>query len=162
MPHQPSNQEKPVAGFAVALWILVFVFCLRVLGQLIQQVSPLPWLPGLEQWQGSALPYWLLLTIQWAIIAVMVMSVRRCTSGNLVRRPAQGKWLLFLGTIYFVVMAGRLVIGWTLPSAGPWFHKPIPAIFHLVLASFILLLGAHHTNRIARAVTHVDRNVDET
>lgn len=158
MTHKLGPQEKPFSGFAVALWILTFLFCLRVLGQLIQQISPLPWLPNLEEWQGSALPYWLLLTIQLAIIAVMVLSVRRYTSGNLVRRPAQGKWLLSLGTIYFVVMAGRLVIGWTLPSAGPWFHKPIPAIFHLVLASFILLLGAHHTSWTARAVTRVDHN----
>lgn len=96
MTHKFGPQGKPVSGFAVALWILTFLFCLRVLGQLIQQISPLPWLPNLEEWQGSALPYWLLLTVQLAIIAVMVLSVRRYTSGNLVRRPTQGKWLLSL------------------------------------------------------------------
>ena len=158
---KPHNQEKPAAGFTVALWVLTFLFCLRVLGQLIQQTVVISRLPGLEQWQGSALPYWLLLAFQLAILGIMTQSTRRYNSGRSVRSLAKGKWLLSVGAIYFVAMAGRLAIGLANAFVNPWFHKPIPAIFHLVLAFFVLLLGAYHMNWADRPALDIDLNRGE-
>jgi hypothetical protein len=41
-------------------------------------------------------------------------------------------------------MALRLIIGLTGWSEAPWFQRPIPAFFHLVLAAYLLVLAAFH------------------
>lgn len=139
-------------GYTIALWSLVLLFCLRVTGQLLQFFSPFSWLPLFEKWQGSSLPYWLLLLIQLLIIVIMVRTVRRYTSGGVQKNHQKGKWLLAIGGVYFTSMAIRLIIGLSDLSAAPWFHKSIPAFFHLVLASFVLLLGAFHMNWVNRKI----------
>lgn len=136
--------------YVTVLRILLLLFCLRVVGQLVQVVSPVAWLPPLSAWQGSKLPYPVLLALQLVIIFLMFRGIRRHASGSSRRRPHLGKWLLFLGAAYFLVMAARLIIGVTDFSGHPWFHRPIPALFHLVLASFVLLLSAFHLNWINR------------
>jgi hypothetical protein len=52
--------------------------------------------------------------------------------------------------LYFTGMAARLVIGIADLSMHPWFHKFIPAFFHLVLAVFVLLLAVFHLNLIGK------------
>ncbi len=138
------------SAYATALWVLVFLFCLRVIGQLIQLLSPVAWLPPLSAWQGSKLPYSILLACQLVIIFLMFRVSGRHASGSVQRRPRLGKWLLFVGGVYFLTMAARLVIGLADLSGNVWFHRPIPAFFHLVLASFVLLLAAFHLNLINR------------
>lgn len=128
------------------LWTLSFLFLARIAGQLIQYFNPVAWLPKLEAWQGSSLPYGVLLLSQLIILAVMVYISSQHALGRVQRNPSKGKWLLTLGMLYFVSMAGRLIIGLANLSLHPWFHTFIPAIFHLVLATFVLLLAAFHMN----------------
>jgi hypothetical protein len=133
------------------LWALSFLFLARITGQLIQYFNPVPWLPQLDAWQGSSLPYGVLLFSQLIIFALMGRISSQYTLGRVKQNPSKGKWLLSLGILYFLSMAGRLVIGFTNLSMHPWFHTFIPAIFHLVLATFVLLLAAFHMNWFSRS-----------
>lgn len=134
------------SAYVAVLWLLILVFCLRVAGQLTQVLYPVAWLPPLAVWQGSAIPYPLLLASQVAIIMAMSLVALKHAAGSVQRRPRLGSWLLLAGSVYFLVMAGRLIVGLADWSEDPWFQRPIPAFFHLVLASYVLLLGAFHLN----------------
>ncbi len=128
---------------------LTALFVLRVLAQAVQWVGPVPFLPSFDAWQGSALPYPLLLTTQVAIIALLgrVLFLVRAEAV----RPASWKHnaCFILGGAYFAVMAIRLVAGLTLLSDVEWFARSLPALFHVVLATFVLLLG-HYLYRVGR------------
>lgn len=140
-----SKTDHRLAHVAV-LRVLAFIFCLRVIGQFIQAVFPVGWLPPLSAWQGSKLPYWLLLALQLVILLLMFRIINRHASGSPQRSQRVGKWLLFVGSAYFLVMAARLVVGMGDLSAHVWFHRMIPAVFHLLLALFVLQLAAFHLN----------------
>lgn len=143
------NKKNPAyAAYVVILWSLSLLFFLRVIGQLIQQFNSVAWLPQLEAWQGSSLPYGFLLSSQLIILAVMLRVTRQHASACVQKNSSKGKWLLAFGVLYFAGMTGRLLIGITNLSMHPWFHKFIPAFFHLVLAIFVLLLAAYHLNLI--------------
>lgn len=145
--------KRPIdrsSAFVAALWLLTFMFCLRVAGQLIQVVSPVPWLPPLAAWQGSEIPYPLLLISQTAIVMAMLYVAVRHASTEVRRRPRLGSWLLLGGSVYFLGMALRLIIGLAGWSEAPWFQRPIPAFFHLVLAAYLLVLAAFHRNWLDR------------
>ncbi len=135
--------------FVASLWLLTILFVLRVLGQFVQSVSPVSWLPEFSRWHGSPTPYWLLLVIQLAIVVMMARAILDFSSGAVIVRRRKGKWLLALGAVYFASMAIRLTIGLVDSAPSPWFQKTIPAFFHLVLASFVLLIGAYHMNWVA-------------
>lgn len=137
-------KNSPPPLYVSILWVLILLFLLRVIGQLIQHFNPIKWLPQLEAWQGSGLPYELLLFSQLIILVVMIRIARLHASGRVRKNTSQGRWLSGFGTIYLVVMVGRLVIGITHLSNHSWFDKPIPTFFHLVLAIFVLLIAAYH------------------
>lgn len=139
---QIKNLTSPL--YVRILWLLIFLFLSRVIGQLIQYFNPIKWLPQFEAWQGSGLPYEFLFFSQLIILVVMVRSARLHALGRVRKNINQGKWLLGFGAIYFVVMVGRLVIGITHLSNHFWFGKPIPIFFHLVLATFVILVAAYH------------------
>lgn len=130
------------------LWALNLLFLLRVIGQLIQQLRSVSWLPPLEVWQGSSLSYGLMLSSQIIILAVMIRITRKHATGCVQKNPIKGRWLLTLGALYFFSMSARLVIGLANLSTHPWFHKSLPAFFHLALATFVLSLAAFHMNWI--------------
>ncbi|MEM7791990.1 MAG: hypothetical protein AAF546_11360, partial [Verrucomicrobiota bacterium] len=48
------------------------------------------------------------------------------------------------GLIYFFAMFFRLTFGVIFESAPQWFSYSIPAFFHLVLASFLLVIAHYH------------------
>jgi hypothetical protein len=91
-----------------------------------------------------------MLSSQIIILAVMVRITRKHAAGCVKKNPIKGKWLLTLGALYFFSMSARLVIGFANLSTHPWFHKPLPAFFHLVLATFILSLAAFHMDWICK------------
>jgi hypothetical protein len=82
-----------------------------------------------------------LLSFQILIVLVVAIVIARISVGKLKPNIRRGRLLLALGGIYFFVMLLRLVFGLTIFSSVPWFAKPIPAFFHLVLASIVLLIG---------------------
>ena len=107
-------------------WMLALtaLFVLRVLAQAVQWVGPVPFLPSFDAWQGSALPYPLLLTTQVAIIALLARVLFLVRADAV--RPASWKHnaCFILGGAYFAVMAIRLVAGLTFPTSGS--HEACP------------------------------------
>ena len=153
LPESPlscNNKNPAYPAYVVILWSLGLLFFLRVIGQLIQQFNSVAWLPQLEAWQGSSLPYGFLLSSQLIILAVMLRVTRQHALACVQKNTSKGKRLLAFGVLYFIGMTGRLVIGITDLSMHPWFHKFIPAFFHLALAVFVLLLAAYHMNWVGK------------
>jgi sterol desaturase/sphingolipid hydroxylase (fatty acid hydroxylase superfamily) len=134
-------------GFLPWMAALSALFALRVLAQAIQVVSPVTWLPPFEAWQGSGLPYGLLLLSQLVILLAMAAALWAIARDAV--RPAPWAWRLCLvvGSLYFGAMALRLLLGLTLLAEGPWFASWLPSLFHLVLASFLLLFGVYLRRR---------------
>jgi len=138
--------------YTAGLWLLTGLFALRVSGQFVQSCFHTDWLPAFEQWQGSRLPYPLLLTIQGLILVIQCRVNFKAAAGSLIPTPPLGLLLLVLGAIYFITMAIRLAVGLSLYPEHPWFGKWIPALFHLVLASYLLLLGRIHLDSLRTTV----------
>ena len=67
----PLPPASSLSGYAALLWLLSGLFGLRVAGQAIQHWIPSPALPPLEAFQGSGLPYALLLSVQLVILIWM-------------------------------------------------------------------------------------------
>ena len=145
------NSLYRLQTYVAALCMLSFLFISRIIGQLIQYFYPVEWLPALEFWQGSSLPYVFLLASQFIVLAVMLRVTFQHASGCARRNPNKGRWLLTFGVLYFVSMSGRLVIGLGNFSTHPWFHKAIPTFFHLVLAIFVLLIAGFHMNWVGKS-----------
>jgi hypothetical protein len=127
---------------ALALWGLTLLFGLRILAQPLSRI--VPELPGFDAWHSGVLPYPALLLSQLAITSAMVIVNLRLARGVLVPRPRLGRWLTLLGTLYFAGMLLRLVLGQTLYTGSSWLDRPLPTLFHLVLAAWLLLLARYH------------------
>lgn len=126
------------------LWLLTALFAFRVLAQLIQFLAPAPLLPPFAAWHGGALNYEQLLAAQFVILALMIRVTLRCSTSRGTRCAWVGGALFWLGGVYFGAMLLRLLLGTTVFSGHHWLSQPIPAVFHLVLACFVLTLGAWH------------------
>jgi len=136
-------------AYAAACWSLSALFAARVLGQAVQRWMPQPFLPPVEAFQGSNLPYWLLLSVQLLILAVMVRVAGRVQTHRLVPNRRAGIWLAWPGAAYMVVALGRIGVGLAVPGAPAWFRTWIPAFFHLVLAGFVLAVSLYHLRKAA-------------
>lgn len=129
--------------FALATLLLGVVFVGRVAGQFIQVIAPVAFLPPLERWQGSNLPYPVLLAAQIGILVLIAWVSQRMAAGRNVMPPRVAVPVIALGAIYFGVMAVRLVLGLTALADIKWFASPIPTGFHLVLATAVMVIGIY-------------------
>ena len=136
-----NDSESLHARYMPWMLTLAALFVLRVLAQAVQWVGPVPFLPPFDTWQGSGLPYPALLTSQVLIIALLARALLVMRSRSI--RPASWKHraCFVLGGAYFAAMAFRLLAGLTFLSDVGWFADSLPALFHLVLAAFVLLFG---------------------
>jgi hypothetical protein len=120
------------------LWVLLTLFVLRVVGQLLVVSGAAPFLPPMEEWQSGLLPYPLLLASQIAILGLLVTVCVQFSRGHgyFVRPRA---WLAtplwILGWIYAVGMVVRYAM---------LRRDLIPVTFHIVLATFLLVVAHHH------------------
>lgn len=137
-------QSRSVHSYAITLWLLTGMFVLRVAGQAVQYWIPQSYLPPFNAFQGSHLPYWLLLSVQLAILAIMMHFSWRVLTGNLVPNRKAGKILGWFGGIYMFGSLSRILIGALLPAAPAWFSTWIPALFHIVLAGYVLTLCRYY------------------
>jgi hypothetical protein len=126
------------------LWTLTALFAARVSGQALQHWAPLPFLPAFDEFQGSRLPYGFLLVTQLLILGLMARTTWRIQFRRLTPRNGTGRLLWWAGWVYLAGSVARLAAGLALPGAHPWFRAWIPAVFHLVLAGFVLLVACHH------------------
>jgi hypothetical protein len=138
------------ATYAALLWLLTMLFAMRVLGQALQRWVPQPLLPPFDAFQGSNLPYWLLLLAQLAILVVMIVFARCVQTHSLVPSGRAGTVLMWAGWIYMSVSIGRIAVGLSVPTAPAWFSTWIPAIFHVLLAAYVLTLAYYHRGNFAR------------
>jgi len=147
-----TDAGKPDHGrrYALVLWGLTLLFALRVLGQAIQRWFPQEFLPPFAAFQGSALPYWFLLSAQLLILAVMARVSRRVQTGVLKISRRSRTILTWVGSLYMTVALGRLALGLVLTEIAPWFHAWIPAVWHVVLASFVLTIARFDARESAR------------
>jgi hypothetical protein len=137
IPH-PAERQSATSGAAAWCCIAFALFALRVLAQAIQHFVPQSFLPPFNAFQGSGLPYPLLLSAQAAILAWMAVTCRRVLAGSQRRSGRTSMALAWFGWPYMAGSVLRIAIGLTIPAAPGWFRAWIPGIFHLVLAAFVL------------------------
>lgn len=143
----------PEVRYARRLWLCTGLFAVRVVAQPAALWVRAPLLPDFDAWHGNVLPYPLLLLSQLAILCTMIVTARRLRNGRLVPTRAAGRILIALGGIYAGTMLLRLVLGLSVLRDHPWFAKPLPTFFHLVLALFVLILGRFHLVHAAEGLT---------
>jgi len=142
--HPPESQTSTGHNpFCLSLWALTALFVLRIAAQPLALVFP--GLPDFDAWHGNTMPYPVLLVFQLAILAIMLVANLACTCGRLVPRPRLARGLSIFGVIYFVAMLIRLILGQSLEPAPAWFDRPLPTLFHLVLATWLLILARRLT-----------------
>jgi len=134
-------------GFLPWLWLLAVLFLLRVLAQFVQVVAPVGWLPPLEAWQGSGLPYGILLLAQAEFLIAMALALWAVHRDAIAPTRWAWRFCLIVGAAYFAVMALRLVLGLTLFGDVTWFAAVLPTLAHLVLASFLFAFGLYLRHR---------------
>lgn len=135
---------------AAALWTLFALFAGRVAGQLAVAIGIAPFLPPMEQWQSGLLPYPALVTAQAAILAVLGTVCIQFSRGRgyfVRRRGWLGTPLWIVGWMYAFSMAVRYAVWMTVRPDQRWTGDLIPVAFHIVLASFLLVLSDYHRQR---------------
>jgi len=130
----------------LALAVLTLLFAARVVAQALQRVWPQDWLPAFDAFQGSRLPYWALLGAQLAILGAMLRICVRVWQGRFRASRATARVLTWLGSVYMAGSLLRVAVGLWVSGAPAWFSAWIPAVFHLVLAGWVLILAAYCTH----------------
>lgn len=146
------NTRNDIKWVSVSLLALLALFVFRVMAQLVQAVYPVSFLPPFAAWQSGALPYPILLLIQLAIVGYFGRIIWKLHRGMLQPDPVKARVFILIGGLYFAVMLFRLVAGFSFAADHPWLGARIPAVFHLILASFLLIVGFFHSSATARMV----------
>jgi len=144
MPQNSSTRAQRLARF---FWILMLLFCLRVLGQMLVAFGGVTFLPPMEAWYSGLIPYPVLLPLQLLIIGLLAKVCCDFTRGQgfFVRpRPAFRSGALYFGYAYLLAMILRYVIHMGLHPEARWLGGTIPIFFHWVLACFVIMFGCYH------------------
>jgi hypothetical protein len=131
---------------ASVLLLLEGLFALRVLGQLLVVHRKPRWLPPAERWASGLLPYPVLLGSQMVILGLMTATGLGMALGWLAfaaPHPALGGVLVVLAIAYVVAMLVRVAVRAAMPPQQRRPAGAIPIAFHFVLATWLLVLGAH-------------------
>ena len=157
-PNAPA-QTVP-RGYAAALWVLLSLFVLRVVGQALVAFLDVKILPPMEEWYSGLLPYPWLLPSQFLIILLYSKVCIDFTRGNgfsVVPRRSFGLGFLAFGSVYFGVMVARYVIRMSLYPHERWTGGSIPTFFHWVLAAYLLVFGTYHWVRVRESQDYAHR-----
>ena len=136
----------PYKIYGTLMWFLSALFAFRVSAQLLVLSNPEWPLPAFERWHSEVLAYPILVAFQLAILLVLGLLSHKVFSDQLTPNSKRAKYLRVFGTFYFLIMLFRLCLSISiihLPGLSElaWFQRPLPSFFHLVLASFILILA---------------------
>lgn len=145
-----SLRHIPYLWLLSGLWLM---FLLRVLAQLLQKWYPVPFLPAFDRWYSGVLSYGWLFSAQLGILIAMGWLIERIRQEKVLPRRGYGFAMIGAGSVYFTVMLLRLILGLTIANTHPWLALPIPAVFHLVLALFLIVLGHYHLQRKSAEAT---------
>ena len=124
------------------MWVLFGLFVLRVLGQALVAFFSIRFLPPMAAWYSGLMPYEYLLPSQLVIIGLMAkicLDFTRRRGYFFETKPWLAKELLWFGYLYLAVMVARAVFLW---------DRPIPIVFHWVLAAFVITVGLSHPRRL--------------
>ncbi len=132
------------------LWVLAGLFAFRVIAQPAAAVFETRLLPPFESWHSGLLPYPILVVTQALILAWLARTAWQFGSRRIVPSRRAGVFALLFGGLYFTFMLVRLGLGATVLREHPWFDRPLPTSFHLVLATYLLVYG--HFHRYGREV----------
>ena len=141
---------------APVLWLLLVAFVGRVLGQALVALAQVPWLPPMDAWMSGLLAYPYLLVSQ---IVIMAACVKVCVDfsrgrGWTVRpRRFMVRGALYFGYLYFAGMILRYVLQMILLPETRWLGGTIPIFFHLVLATFLILVSLWHRAQLETTET---------
>jgi hypothetical protein len=138
-------QVVPAQRYAPWLWLLSLLFVLRVVAQPAALGLDTSFLPRFDEWHSGVVPYPLLLVTQLCIVVWLVRTAWRFTAGSVAARRGLGIAMVAFGGVYLAIMLARLVLGATLLSSQRWFARPLPTVFHIVLATYVLVYGDFHT-----------------
>ena len=134
------------------LWILLGLFCLRVVGQALVAYAGVRWLPPMPEWYSGLLPYHLLLPAQIAIVVLLTWICFDLSRGRgLFATPRRGLAgpVLWFGWLYLAVMIVRYPVRMYVHPEARWFGQTIPIFFHWVLATFVILYGRYQRDAIS-------------
>ena len=149
-----EDHRNRAKRYGIALWLLLALFCLRVVGQALVAFFGVSFLPPMQEWYSGLIPYPLLLPIQ---IVILVLLARVCLDftrgeGPFVRgRRGFGRPALYFGWLYLVAMVARYVARMTLYPNERWLGGTIPIVFHWVLATYVILFASFHTRALGGA-----------
>ena len=135
---EAPTSQTPHTGLLAVLTVL---FAGRVAGQAVQRFAPQPFLPDFHAFQGSTIAYGPLLAAQALILALMAWTTVRMHQGRLRPGHAATRAIGLGGRLYLALAIGRIAVGLLLAQAPPWFTTWIPAVFHVVLALFVVVLA---------------------
>ncbi len=138
--YQGSGAQR----FAPMLWVLTGIFTFRVIAQFLLLAGDIPGLPSFEQWHSGKIPYPYLLLSQLAILWVFTAQSIKFSRGEVHPHKRLGRIFFLIGIVYFTSVLLRFLMGITVMTESRWFTVHIPLFFHLILASFILLVAAFH------------------
>ena len=131
---------------AVVLAGLTTLFCLRVLGQYVVSSRSPAWLPPMSEWYSGLISYRRLLAIQLTITTLMwavVVGVGIGLPGPSAPDPTIGTICLAIAWPYALAMIARYILRmWRHPDAR-WTGGTIPIVFHVVLATWLFVLGSY-------------------
>jgi len=153
--HTQNIQPNVARKYFVTLSCLLVLFCLRVAGQLLVAICPVPFLPPMQEWQSGLLPYSVLVTCQFLIITVFAKVCHDFYNQNgffYVPNAALAEPLMNFGKAYFVLNSARFLIWTVVLKHYIGFSGTIPIFFHFVLASFLILVADYHRKALARIV----------
>lgn len=131
-----------------ALTILLLLFCFRVAAQLIQWLFPVPFLPCFDAWHSASIPYGVLLGSQCIIITIALVVMVKIYKNSYRAHNGRSIVLLSVGWLYFLFMTVRFLLSITIMQSHPWFGATLPAFFHMVLALFLIVLGAFEKSQL--------------
>jgi hypothetical protein len=146
-PANATTRAPDARRYAPWLWLLLALFCLRVLGQVLVAFWQVSFLPPMQEWYSGLLAYPWLLSSQLLII---VLYGKVCVDFTLARgyfvEPSRrfGTGLLIFGSLYFAAMVLRYILRMAWHPEARWFGGTIPIFFHWVLASFLLVVASYH------------------
>ena len=123
---------------------------LRVVGQVLVAFFEVGFLPPMQAWYSGLMPYRYLLPSQILLMALMakicVDFTRRRGFFYEPKRPL-GTPVLVFGYLSLAALIAGAVLLWGRPFRFLW-DRPIPIVFHWVLATYLLIVGHSHRRRL--------------
>src|SRR5260370_34155133 len=97
---EPIGHASTSRAYAVVCWLLSVLGAAPVLGQAVQRLSPLPYLPPLQAFEQINLPSCVSPSVQIAVLASTAAVSCRIHRGCLGLNPRRCRWPPGLGAAY--------------------------------------------------------------